>query len=523
VLTNAGRSGFRAPRPPISLHRMRRAATVFLGLLLSAGTARGQSSSPPATFEEALRRRSIADLRSWREQHAWSFGDRLAGFFERLLATRSAGDHDAVERVQLDAAFLAEAVAEDPFSGWLLQILRWDVEACAREETALSLAAELPGMVAAGEADAAWSQVDELRDHLTPPGGWPLLAPDLTRLAAALFHRGDRERAGKLASALLASSEELRRGGVLAANERILAEIARESGALDEAERRTTRSAEVAAGLDSGEVGRLAREIEGLEATGIDVLLEIHGSEKASLVVAVGGKATTAVLLDLGPEGAAAKGLGERLLQQVAPALAGRVGVVCGGTLASLPVEGLALPGDPPKPFGASTAVVRLSRAPIGAWIADPAPAAGTLGVSGTLVVLDAGGRSAAAEWLERQTSGPLAPVRSVHPKTAEDLAREAAGARILHFDLVPDAKGLRARADLAVLARPCPSPEGLVEALHAAGVRDVLYTPGSAGDGFLVRFYEHLAKGEEPAQAAASARAAGSQAQGAWVLHRRS
>ena len=95
------------------------------------------------SFEEVLEHRSFADLRQWRDAHPWSLGDRLGARLEGLLETRRVGERLAKERADLEAAFLAEALAEDPFSGWIREVIGWDAEACSHHETELQALAAL--------------------------------------------------------------------------------------------------------------------------------------------------------------------------------------------------------------------------------------------------------------------------------------------------------------------------------------------------------------------------------------------
>jgi len=497
-----------------------------------------QHEEHEASFEHALDHRSIADLAKWREAHPWSLGDRLAGFLDGLLTTRKEGDRLANEHVSLAAAFLVEGLAEDPFSGWVMQVRAWDPEACSRHETVLEALASLPATIAAGEGSAAWTQIADLRDHLAPDGGWNLCAPALARCAAAYLHAGDREHARQLASTIAKTAEELRLGSVLAVCERILGEIERESGRLAACESRTARSFEIAGQLDSGKRGDLLAEIENLEAGEIDTLLEIAIEEKQTLVLATGNQSRIVRLLPIGRDWiaertkrlrdtasfdeAAARELYERLIRPVERWLGPRLGVVTDGVPLELLVMGRSPEADAPSPyfFARDRVIVHLSRAPLGGWVASPGAEATP--PAGTLVIVSDTPGSEVVEALEKQTSGPLSPVRILRAGAAREWAEEAGRAKVIHFEGTTFQDPLeRLRADLVVLSRCAPGGFGaLAERFHDAGVRDVVGPLTPAPDAILVRFYAELSRGEAPASALRTVRA--EPLDGAWVIHRR-
>jgi CHAT domain-containing protein len=460
---------------------MRIATLLLSGVLLAQPRAIAQDEPQhTGSFEEALEHHSFADLRQWRDAHPWSLGDRLATFLEGLLETRRVGERIVMEDADLRAAFLAEALAEDPFSGWIMQVRGWDTEACSHHETVIESLSVLPEMITAGEKDAAWSQIADLRDHLAPKGSWELCAPALGRSAAAFLHAGDRERARQLATELASSGEELRQGSVLALAERLLGEIAREEHDIASAVLRNSRSFEIGGKLDSGPRASLLDEIEALERCGIDTLLEFAIGEKETLVLVVGKKGRSARRLPIGRdaievavrhvldplrstsdtsrpavapfETQAAHDLYDQLLRPVETYLGKSIGIVPDGILASLPMEVLVadLAGAPPRSgssaqataerpryFGRDHAIVYLTRAPLGGTL-GPSPTQAPEG-SGSLVI-DAFDREASdtpdVNFLLGQASGPLAPVRLVRrAMTVADLISAAAGAERLHFE----------------------------------------------------------------------------------------
>lgn len=524
---------------------------------VACGAAVQDDSPHQGTFDEALEHHSGTDLRKWREAHPWSLGDRLAGFFEGLLATRKAGEPIAVEHKELEAAFLAESLAEDPFSGWIMEVHGWDTEACARNETVLSALAGLPATIAAGEGDAAWSAIADLRDHVAPSGCWALGTPELARCAAAFLHAGQRERARDLATAVATRAEALRQGSVLSACERVLGELALEDGDLASAERRASRSFELRTGLDSGARGALPDEIERLDRCDLDTLLEIAVGEKQTLLVAAGPSGRTAISVPVGREAvdalarrifdragfdeAAASELHGKLLGPVEGQLGLRVGIVLHTGPPNLPFE---------ASLGRDHSIVRLSRPPLGGAPPVPPPSAGP--ASSTIVV--AGEAGAAPSPVLRR----IAPVRSIDAKSLLEILKGSAGARWIHVESVvrfdPQApeldpknlKGVHLDAELLVFANARPgskadvagSWQATADALHSIGVRDVvasLWTVEPAQPTLLLRFYDHLARGEPAADALRSARSdlidglpaeglapAGPRQWAAWVLHRR-
>ncbi len=439
---------------------MRIGATFFVFTAAIAPLAIAQEDvKHTGTFDEALAHHSGDDLRGWKAAHPWSLGDRLASFFEDLLATRKVGERLAIERADLQAAFLAESLAEDPFSGWIIEVLGWNTEACARHETTLASMAALPEMIAAGEADAAWSGIADLREHVAPPGGWALCAPDLVRAAAAYLHAGDPKRALELATEVATSAEDLRQGSVLAACERILGEIARESRDIEAAERRLSRGFEIRRGLDSGALNALPGEIERLDRCEIDTLVEFAIGEKETLAVVVGGSGGTAQRLPLGRasieelvrhlldlkvfDEKAARELHGSLLRPLQAQLGTRIGIVPDGVLADLPFEML-IAEDTHASFGRERSIVYLSHSPLGGAKSMPGPAAAH--AAGSFVVSEVAGAGRAAS----------------------------------------------------------------VERFHSAGVQDVvanLWPVDPAKQTFLLRFYRHLADGQSVPEAMRAAR----------------
>jgi hypothetical protein len=475
------------------------ASRLAVGLVSLAGAAQ-EPGGHAGTFDEALEHRSFADLRQWSQAHPWSLGDRLGARLESLLETRRVGERLAKERADLEAAFLSEALAEDPFSGWIHGVSAWDAEACSHHETVLEALGSLPAMIAAGERDAAWAQIADLRDHVEPPGGWALSAPALARVTAAFLHAGDTPHAAELGGALAASAAELRQGAVLAACERVLGEIARRAGDLAGCERRTSRSFEIAAALDSGDCARLLDEIEGLEARGIDTVLEIAIGEKQTLVVAAGVRGRAAKLVGVerawiearvrrlidAPatafDAAAARELHEQILLPVESVLGPRLGIVRDAPLAVLPLELL----SSTRFLAEDHAIVYFARPPIGA---RPLPA-------------DDGSA----------------------PKT-------------LRLDASEKLEPAKARAELVLLASERPGFDALADAFHAAGVRDVLGSLRPVDDAqrlVLARLEEHRARGEDAADAlravrkellegdGADARRRNPWTWAAWIVHRR-
>jgi hypothetical protein len=476
------------PERALTLTRMRIGATFIVLAAAVAPLAIAQEDvQHTGTFEEAMAHHSGADLRAWKAAHPWSLGDRLAGFFAELFATRKVGERVAIERAQLQAAFLAESLAEDPFSGWIIDVLGWDTEACARHETTLASVAALPEMIAAGEADAAWAGIADLREHVAPPGGWALCAPDLVRAAAAFLHAGDKKRAQELATEVAASSEELRQGAVLAACERILGEIARQSGDLGAAEHRIARSFEIRRELDSGSFNALPDEIERLDRCEIDTVIEFAVGEGETLAVVVGSTGRTAQMLSVGRasidelvkrlldpktfDEKAARELYGKLLQPFEAQLGTRIGIVPDGALANLPFEML-ITESTHASFGRDHGIVYLSHPPLGGAKSMPGP----------------GAAQAARSFVVSEISGP-----------------ERAAS---------------------------------TEKLHAAGVQDVvenLWPVDAAKQTFLLRFHRHLDDGESVPEASRSARRelmdgnkeagvepVGPRIWAAWIVHRR-
>ena len=465
---------------------------ILLAVLVLAGPAAAQDDGThKGTFDEILAHHSLEDLQKWREHHPWSLGDRLAEVLEALLAARRAGERTAIEKADLTVAFLAETIAQDPMSGWLVAFLRWDTETCAHQETASEAMKLLPAMIAGSEGDAAWTQIEEIRG-IVGEGGWQLLGPDLARCAAAYLHAGDRSRAKTLATELGESAEGLLQGVVLAASERILGEIARLERNLDDAAKRTARAFEIRSSLDSGPAAALLESIEGLAACDLDTLVELEpGPEQAWLVV-VGEKERSAKKIPVADV--------EQRVRELP--LGRRIGIVAGGALAELPFESIA---------GGERSVVRLARPPLGALDAPgPTPAKRSW-----IVILDEKAAAPATGSDE---------VKTLRGAPAGEIAKASKGCSHLYVDadLSADAlRGLHLDAAVAVLARP--APPALVDALHASGVRDVLARRGTGGEDakpFLADVCARLARGETLLDAVRSLRSAGA---AAWVVRRRS
>jgi hypothetical protein len=460
-------------------------------LVLLSPIATQAQDEHTGTFEEVIAHHSLEDLKNWRANHPWSLGDRLADFMQGALAIRRAGERLAIERANVQVSFLAETIAEDPMSGWLVGFLQWDTEACARQETASEAMKLLPQMIAGGEGDAAWAQIEEFRGTVRE-GGWQLLGPDLARCAATYLHAGDRARAKAITTELEGIAEGLQQGVVLAASQRILGEIDRLEGRIGEAARRTARAFEVGAHLDSGPAGALLESIEGLAACDVDTLVEVSAGKEEALLVLVGENARSAKTVPLAD---VAKRVRELSLGK-------KVGVVAEGAPADLPFEAIA---------GVERSVVRLARPPLGAPDAPrPAPAAKRIWIA----ILDEKAASPAFGGDE---------VRVVRAPSAEEIRKAAPAGTHLYVDAdlsVESLRGCKLAADVAVLARP--AAPALVDALHACGVRDVLARSRAGGDakGFLEDVCARLARGETLLDAIRSSRTAASEA---WVVRRRS
>jgi CHAT domain-containing protein len=274
---------------------------------------------------------------------------------------------------------------------------------------------------------------------------------------------------------------------VLAACERILGEIARQSGDLAAAEHRISRSFEIGRELDSGALNALPDEIERLDRCEIDTLIEFAIGESETLAVVVGGSGRTAKRLPVGRasieelvrrlldaktfDEKAARELHGKLLQPFEAQLGARIGIVPEGALANVPFEML-ITETTHRSFGRDHSIVYLSHPPLGG--ANSAPGAGAAQAAGSFVVSEV----------------------------------------------------------------PGPERAASTEKLHAAGVRDVvanLWPVDAAKETFLLRFHKHLADGESVPEASRSARRElmdGSKEAGvepvgpriwaAWIVHRR-
>ena len=498
-------------------------AGILLAVLLLPGLAAAQDDGDhKGTFEELLAHHSLEDLQKWRERHPWSLGDRVAGVLEEMLATRRAGERLAIEKANLTVAFLAETIAQDPMSGWLVGFLRWETEDCARQETASEAMKLLPAMIAGSEGDAAWAQIEEFRG-MVREGGWPLLGPDLARCAAAYLHAGDRARAKTIATELAGSAESLQQGVVLAASERILGEIARLEGEVPEAIAKTKHSFEIRSGFDSGPAASALESNENLDACEIDTLIELAAGEKETLLVVFSGKGSSVRSLPIGRaalvdrirsfvgaskfEATAARELYQTLLGSDGTLLEGRIGIVADAALADLPFEALvsdAQCDDRAQRFlGVAHAVVRISRPPLGGPIAThtPPPTKRTwLMVEGdtSLFFLPPGTKDEV-----RRSLGP----------SLDEIKKSAVGCTDLFFYAeVPDVQGLRGwklDAELAVLAKS--RMDGLPDAFHAAGVRDVLgclHAPGTSESSLPANVCARMALGKPLLEAILEARA---------------
>jgi hypothetical protein len=517
--------------------QLRGLLTVFLVPCLAPPQDSGEHRG---TFDEVLAHHSADDLRQWREHHPWSLGDRLAEFLQGLLAVRRAGERIAIEKADVQASFFAETIAQDPMSGWVAGFLQWDMEACARQETAAEAMKLLPQMIAGGEGDAAWAQIEEFRG-LVREGGWPLLGPDLARCAATYLHAGDRARAKTIATELAGSSEGLLQGVVLAASERILGEIARLEGNVGEAAQRTAHAFEVGSKLDSGPAAELLESIEGLAACDIDTLVELAVGQQETMLVIVGGKGRVARKLPFGDQG-----LGELILRDRDPAgsralcdalfgtdtaLFGRkLGIVGGGALVEQSLEGIVLEigskDHPPTFLGQDHSIVRLDRPPLGAATSVTTPPQAK---PGWLVIQEGQG--------DPPDLGPgEVRIRGIHAAPAAEIPKAAVGCPWIFVDVASRSfpaeamRGWKLDSDLAVLV---DWTEPLVLAFHSAGVRDVLVSlrhgPLGEGRSFLLDVCGRVTRGDPLPEAMLKARsewiARGSSrdAWAFWTIRRRS
>jgi CHAT domain-containing protein len=219
--------------------------------LLAQEPAPAAQGDPPHDddFASIVEHHSQADLMRWVERHPWGLGTEVRKFLLRFEEVRGQDDPAENDVWEVRAAFLAEFLAGEPSTPWILSVMRWDVEQRARFDTVRAGLDSLPAAIETGGAASIRAEVDSLRPPTAPNGAWELCAPELTRVAGAAGSAGARDEARSLAEEIAASADRERDGEIAAWCANFLGQTARKEGRLRAAAGQFAKAVEIARGL----------------------------------------------------------------------------------------------------------------------------------------------------------------------------------------------------------------------------------------------------------------------------------
>lgn len=250
-------------------------------------------------FASMLKHRAFPELMKWRERHPWRVGSEIRRFVLAMETERSKGDPEIERTWTMNAAFLAEALADDVASAWLITAMNYDVETRAAFDTIRSALADVAASLA-GRKDATdasiLEEVDSLRPPIAPPWCFESCVEDLTRIAEAAKAAGHASAATGLARQARAIAERTHDGEIALWCATFLGRVEREAGRRTEASEEFRRLLEAARWVERLPPGfdDTLREAatwfgDGMEAVGVDSLraewLERDGREEEALAL----------------------------------------------------------------------------------------------------------------------------------------------------------------------------------------------------------------------------------------------
>jgi len=230
-------------------------------------------------FASMFEHRAYDDLMRWKERHPWRVGTEVRKFALRYAEARAKGDPEVNRDWDMKAAFLAEVLADDVHTSWLITMMRFDVETRALFDTVQSaladIAASMPTRKDATDASVI-AEVGGLRPPIAPPWCFETCVEEFTRIAEAARKAGHAEAANAIAREARTIAERTHDGEIALWCATFLLRAEQEAGRRIEAE---------------GEIRKLleaARGVEHLPPGFTDALAEIEKWSGADSGTAVG-------------------------------------------------------------------------------------------------------------------------------------------------------------------------------------------------------------------------------------------
>lgn len=204
-------------------------------------------------FASMLEHRAFPDLMRWKERHPWRVGTEIRKFVLRFEAERAKGDPE-VDRVwDMHAAFLAEVLADDVCSEWLITVLRFDVLTRARFDTVRAGLADIAASIATNKDatdDSILAEVEELRPPIAPPWCFESCVEELTRIAEAAQTTGHGKAAVEIARQARVIAEKTHDGEIALWCATFLMRAELEAGQRNEADMEVRLILEAAGGVE---------------------------------------------------------------------------------------------------------------------------------------------------------------------------------------------------------------------------------------------------------------------------------
>jgi len=204
-------------------------------------------------FTSMLEHRAFPDLARWRERHPWRVGTEIRKFILRLEDERAKGDVQVERKWNMHAAFLAEALHGDVYTGWLITVHNYDVEARALFDTVRKGLADIAAsLVTRPEVtdEAILGEIDGLRAPIAPPWCFESCVEELTRIAEAARAMGRGKAALTLAREAQAIAEKTHDGEIELWCARFLLRAEQEAGRKAEARGQVRRLLEAGAAVE---------------------------------------------------------------------------------------------------------------------------------------------------------------------------------------------------------------------------------------------------------------------------------
>lgn len=204
-------------------------------------------------FTSMLEHRAFPELARWKERHPWRVGTEIRKFVLRLEDERAKGDPQVERTWNMHAAFLAEAIHSDVYTGWLITVHNYDVEARAVFDTVRRGLADIAASVVTRPelTDAAiLGEVDGLRAPIAPPWCFESCVEELTRIAEAAQATGKGKAAVALAREAQTIAEKAHDGEIALWCAKFLLRTEQEAGRKAEASGQLRRLLEAGAAVE---------------------------------------------------------------------------------------------------------------------------------------------------------------------------------------------------------------------------------------------------------------------------------